>query len=307
MNRTTWLLTGGNGFVGSNLKNKLQNLFPNIDILSPSSKELDLRDFNETLKFLEKSKVEVVIHLAANMAGIGELTERPLKYFEDNVLINFNIIRTCLMTKVNKFLTLGSTCGFSRSTPIPMKEEHFWCGKPENTYGTAKLLLLEHLMSQSKMEWLYLVPANIYGEGDHFDELRSHVIPATILKFENAKSEKKSYINVWGDGSQVRDFIYIDDLTSIICEFLKLNKWEERIVNVSTGKGTSIKEIVFHIRKYMELEDIKINWLLDKPTGLPIKVIDNGKLSNIIKNYKFITIEEGLKSTIEWFNNKQNM
>lgn len=297
-----WLLTGGNGFIGSNLKEKIRKKFNNIELLSPSSKELDLRDYNKTLDYIKENEVDIVIHLAANMTGIGDLTEKPLKYFEDNTLMNFTIVKASLKAGVKRFLTFGSTCGFSRQTPIPMMEEHFWQGRPENTYGTAKLMMLEHLLSQNQMEWLYLVPANVYGVGDHFDLERSHVIPATILKFDRARLDSKK-VDVWGDGSQIRDFIYVDDLTDVVCQFIDLDKWKERVVNVSTGKGVTIKDIVLNIRNSMKFNDIEINWLLEKPTGLPVKIINNDKFTDIFGEYDFTSIEEGIKRTVKWYLN----
>jgi nucleoside-diphosphate-sugar epimerase len=301
MNRDIYLITGSGGFVGKSLTKQLK-LDLDAIFITPSSKELDLTDYNEVYRFLKDNNINKIVHLAASMSGIGELTNNPLKYLESNFLINFNIVKAALETGVKYFVTFGSTCSYSKDTIIPMKEDHLWKGKPENTYGVSKLLLLEHLASQNKMKWLYLMPANIYGVGDHFSSEKAHVIPATILKFQNALRNNENEIEVWGNGEQVRDFIYIKDLCIITSEFIKKSYHSESPINVSTGMGVKIKDIIFKIRRYMELEHINIAWQEDKPIGIPIKVVDNSSLLEKIKEYNFITIDEGIKYTIESLN-----
>lgn len=298
-NKEVCLITGAKGFVGKCLAQRLKNELYKDCVLTPSSTELDLRNYDKVYEFLKKYKVTKVIHLAASMSGIGELTNNPLTYLENNFLINFNIVKAALETRVKYFVTFGSSCSYSQNTNIPMREADLWKEKPENTYGISKLLLLEHLLSQCKMKFLYLVPANIYGVGDHFSSDKAHVIPATILKFENAVKEKKNKISVWGNGEQIRDFIYLEDLCNIVSELVKNNYYNSEPINISTGIGVKIKDIIVKIREYMDLEEFEIEWQVDKPIGIPKKILDNTLLMNIIKEYSFTNIDIGLKKIIK--------
>lgn len=302
------LITGGHGFIGKSICKMLKEKFPDAVLSVPRSKELDLRNYERTRDYFERNSFDTVIHLAAVMAGIGELTQWPLRYFEENIQINFNTVKAALESGVKRFLTFGSSCAFSKYTPIPMGEEHLWSGQPENTYGTAKLMMLEHLQSQSEMEWLYLIPANVYGPGDHFDISLSHVIPATILKFHNAYKTEQREIKVWGDGLQIRDFIYIDDLTEIVCKLLNQNVWDLKILNLSTGLGTSIKRIVQKIQQLMTKgNEVKIQWVPSEATGILKKILKNESLLEIIGNYDFTDIEDGLYYTVREFLNDNNL
>ncbi|MHA2131840.1 MAG: NAD-dependent epimerase/dehydratase family protein, partial [Promethearchaeota archaeon] len=292
------LLTGGYGFIGTNFRSTLTERFPSIRLFTPTSSELNLLNSLEVFEFLNENNIEMVLHLASHLAGIGELTEKPLEYFEDNLIMNFNIIKAARCSGVKEFLTLGSTCAFSNNTPSPFQENDLWLGRPENTYGISKLAMLEHLKAQNQMKWLYLMPANAYGTGDHFDIKLSHIIPATIMKLNDAVKNNKPYISVWGDGSQVRDFIYIDDLCDIVCKFLEMKTWNQTIVNISTGIGTCIKDIVSNLILIMGLNHIEVKWLTDKPIGIPEKMMNNDRLISIIGRYQFTTIEDGLKSTV---------
>lgn len=302
------LVTGGNGFLGKTLVPILQKKYGENNVTVPLSKELNLLNKEKTYDFLNNEKFDTVIHLAAKMSGIGELLKNPQIYLEENLIINFNIVTAALAAGVKKFVTLGSSCGYNNNTPIPMKEEYFWHLKPENTYGICKLILLEHLMSQKSMEWVYLVPANLYGPHDHFGDINAHIIPATIGKFLAAKENGTGYIDVWGDGSQVRDFMYVDDAAQIICDSVENTAFCGKAVNISTNKGNTIKEVVEAISKSLNMQDIEIRWDTTKPTGIIKKILSNDLLRSIYHEHdSFVNINTGIDKTIRWYKESFHM
>lgn len=294
-------VSGGRGFLGKSVVEELKKIYGMENIIYPSSRELNLLDLQQLDDYFKKTKFDIVIHLAAKVAGIGDLTNHPLLYLEDNMIINYNIVKISLKYNIKKFITLGSSCGYNNETPLPMMEEEFWNRKPENTYGICKLLLLEHLKAQDVMQWVYLVPANIYGPGDHFGEANAHLIPATVLKFEQAVKNDSDYIDVWGDGTQVRDFIYIDDVVNIMCKSIENMAYQNKAINISTNIGCSVKEIVNSIKEIMGLSDMEVRWDSSKPTGILKKILSNKKFIGIENDYRFVDINEGLQKTIKWY------
>ena len=281
------LITGGTGFIGKHIVERLKSL-DQYEIRYFSSKDFDLRDPN------------TVIHLAAKVAGIGMLEKYPYTYLVDNLKINLNVIENCLKHRVERLIAFGTTCSYPKNVKVPTKEEYLWSGEPENTYGLSKLVLLE-LLKNTPIDYIYVIPANVYGPDDHFDLERSYVIPATILKFHKARIKGEKKVVMWGDGEQVRDFIYIKDLVDIVTKILKMENWKYRIVHIATGKGVKIKEIVALIQRYMKAYDIKVEWDITKPQGIKIKLLENSKLRDMIGEYKFTNIETGIRETVEWF------
>lgn len=306
----TILVTGARGFVGRNLIPKLKNSIDDAVILTPTHEELDLSVDSQVVSYFKSRKIDEVIHLAARMAGIGELTNKPRYYLEKNLLINYNIVHSSIEFGVKKFLTLGTSCAYNNYSPIPMKEDSLWDLKPENTYGICKMVLLEHLMSQDTMGWVYLIPGNLYGPHDHFGKKNAHLIPATFNKFVECELYKKDVIEVWGDGSQIRDFMYVDDAINIILKAYFDERYAEKPINISACEGTSVKEIVLEIRScFKELlnREISIDYDTTKPTGIKEKVLSNKLFLEIEKKYEFTTIREGLRKTFEWYCSNADM
>ncbi|MBO5353624.1 MAG: NAD-dependent epimerase/dehydratase family protein [Lachnospiraceae bacterium] len=297
----TILVTGGNGFVGRCLLHKLNAEYGNYVIHAPSSKEVNLMNYKEVECYFEENKIDVVIHLAAKLGGVGVVMNKQLMLLEDNLQINYNVVKCAQKYGVTKFITLGSSCSYSNDTPLPMKEEFLWKGYPENTYGTCKLVLLEHLKAQKEMDWVYLILPNIYGPDDHFGEKDAHFIPATVMKFVHAKQEGNKSIVVWGDGSQERDFVYVEDLVDIIMNSVESDKLINQPVNVATEIGVSVKEIVLEIRELLGAQSIDIEWDITKPTGILKKVLSNRKITSLYSGLQFMGMQEGLKKTIEWY------
>lgn len=294
------LITGANGFVGRALYEALNKHCPKADILAPSSRELNLLDYAKTEEYLRDASVDYIYHLAAQHGCVSLVSEKPLEMLETNLQINYNIVHAAMQTGVKKFITLGSSCSYSVDAPLPNSEKDLWYGHPENSYGVCKLVLLEHLASQKDMDWVYFVPANLYGAGDHFGGKNMHIIPATVMKFRDALASGKNEIEVWGDGTQLRDFVYIDDLICFLLAALRDKRYEKQVLNIGTGTETSVRELVEAIRKELGVtEKIAIRWNPEKPTGIMRKSLCNSELMKLEPDYKFVEMSAGLKETLK--------
>lgn len=270
--------------------------------MAPSSRELNLLDYAKTEEYLRNTSVDYIYHLAAQHGCVSLVSDKPLEMLETNLLINYNIVHAAMQTGVKKFITLGSSCSYSVDAPLPNSEKDLWRGHPENSYGVCKLVLLEHLASQKAMDWVYFVPANLYGAGDHFGGENMHIIPATVMKFRDALANGRDEIEVWGDGSQRRDFVYIDDLVYFLLAALRDNRYEKKVLNIGTGTETSVRELVEAIRKGLGVtEKITIRWNPDKPTGIMRKILSNEQLMKLNPGYKFISMDSGLAMTLKNF------
>lgn len=295
------LVTGGHGFVGSALARALRKHYPNAQLLVPTSTELNLLDESETINYFRENAPDYVFHMAARLGGVGLVSSRPLTFLEKNLQINLNLMRGIdyVEKRVSKLITLGSSCCYSEDVPLPNREEDLWRGHPENTYGICKLVLLEELLHRHNLNWTYLIPPNIYGPGDHYGEQDAHFIPATVLKFSQAVREGVGEIEVWGDGSQTRDFLYIDDMIHFLLVALEDDRYARAPINIGTGTEVSVKEIALYIREIMGLsEKIEIHWTPNKPTGTVRKTLCNDVLLGLEPNYNFVDIKDGLEKTV---------
>jgi GDP-L-fucose synthase len=301
------LLTGGSGFLGShiveNLVNKRGVLRSQISI--PSSKDYDLRVWSNCEKVVKN--VDIVIHLAARVGGIGFNQKYPGTLFYDNILMGVQIIEAARLQGVQKFVEVGTVCAYPKFTPIPFKEDDLWNGYPEETnapYGIAKkalLVMAQAYRQQYGMNIIYLLPVNLYGPGDNFDLESSHVIPAFIRKFTEAIRNGQKEVNVWGTGNASREFLYVEDAAEgIISATEKYDK--PAPVNLGAGKEITIKELVTLVGKISGFQG-QIIWDVSKPDGQPRRCLD---VSRAKKEFGFeakTDLAVGLQSTIEWYNN----
>lgn len=298
------LLTGGGGFVGQHVYKKLlEKGIKKENIFIPRSKDYDLRK-KEICEKITKN-IDIVIHLAGNVGGIGYNLEYPGTLFYDNITMGVNLIETSRINKVKKFVCIGTICAYPKFTPVPFKEEDLWNGYPEETnapYGIAKkvlLVMLQAYRQQYGFNGIYLLPVNMYGPGDNFDPKVSHVIAALIKKIYDAKKQGKKEIVVWGDGSATREFFYVEDAAeAIILATEKYNKPDP--INIGAGFEISIKELVEMLVKLMDFKG-KIIWDKSKPNGQPRRMLDTTKAK---KEFGFVAktkFEDGLKKTIEWY------
>jgi len=297
-------ITGGAGFLGKQVVNKLQELGCR-DIFIPRSRDYNLVD-NEAVKRLYKdSRPDVVIHLAAVVGGIGANRENPGMFFHDNLMMGVQMIEQGRLHGLEKFVVVGTICAYPKFTPVPFKEEDLWNGYPEETnapYGLAKKMLLvqsQAYRQQYGFNAIYLLPVNLYGPGDNFNPESSHVIPALIKKVYDALDGRKKCIEVWGSGKPTREFLYVEDLADgIVLAADKYNKPEP--VNLGTGFEISIRNLVELICEITEF-DGEIKWDSSKPDGQPRRCLDTSRARKEFGFEAKTDFKEGLKKTIEWY------
>jgi GDP-L-fucose synthase len=300
------LLTGGNGFVGKHVYTELvrKGALPK-NILIPSSKKQDLRKLDVCQKLTKN--IDLIIHLAGNVGGIGYNREFPGTLFYDNITMGVNIIEAARINKVDKFVCIGTICAYPKFTPVPFKEENLWSGYPEETnapYGIAKkalLVMLQAYRQQYNFNGIYLLPVNMYGPGDNFDPKSSHVIAALIKKIADAQEKGEKEIVVWGNGSATREFFYVEDAArAIVLAAEKYNKPEP--INIGTGFEISIKELVNLLVELMKFKG-KIIWDKTKPNGQPRRMLDTTKAKNEFGFKSTTNFKQGLTKTINWYLN----
>ena len=298
------LLTGGAGFVGQYVTKELQAKDINKNqIIIPRSSQYDLREMKNCLKLTKN--IDIVIHLAGAVGGIGYNRENPGHLFYDNITMGVNLIEASRINKVKKFVCIGTICAYPKFTPIPFKEKDLWNGYPEETnapYGLAKkvlLVMLQAYRQQYNFNGIYLLPVNMYGPGDNFNPKSSHVIAALIKKIYDAKINHKKEIVVWGDGSASREFFYVEDAARAIV--LAAEKYDQpEPVNIGAGFEITIKNLVNKLVKLMDFKG-KIIWDKTKPNGQPRRCLD---VSRAKKKFGFtakIKFDEGLRKTVEWY------
>jgi|TARA_B110000881_G_scaffold214533_1_gene227097 GDP-L-fucose synthase len=301
------LVTGGNGFLGSRLVQMLKEKNPK-KITIPDSKKYDLRNVDNCKSVLQD--IDVVFHLAAKVGGIGLNQSKPGELFYDNLMMGVNLMEEARKNKIEKFISLGTICSYPKFTPIPFKEDSIWDGYPEETnapYGLAKKMLLvqsQAYRQQYNFESITLFPTNLFGQNDNFDEDSSHVIPAIIKKVLNAIQNKHDSISLWGDGTPTRDFLYVDDAAFGI--LLAAEKYSDpEPLNLGSGIEISIKDLATLIIKLMNA-NLKISWDVNKPNGQPKRCVSIEKAKNKIGFQPKVSLEDGLKLTIDSFINKNN-
>jgi len=296
------LLTGGGGFLGSKIVSLLKE--KDVDeIIIPNSKNDDLR-IQENCSRLTKD-VDIVIHLAAKVGGIGLNQEKPGELFYDNLMMGTQLIEESRKNGVQKVIALGTICSYPKFTVLPFSEKTIWDGYPEETnapYGLAKKMLLvqsDAYRQQYKFNSIVVFPTNLYGPNDNFNDNSSHVIPALIKKIINAINNKEDSISLWGDGTPTRDFLYVDDAAKgIILAAEKYNKSEP--INLGTGIEVSIKDLVKMILEIMNV-NLKVNWETGKPGGQPRRCIDFEKAKKEIGFEPEMGLRQGLEKTIDWY------
>jgi GDP-L-fucose synthase len=275
------------------------------DIFIPTLDRYDLTRLEDINQMLEDAKPDLIIHLAAQVGGIGANREHPAEFFYNNLMMGVQLMHRSWETNVQKFVAIGTICAYPKYTPVPFKEENLWDGYPEETnapYGLAKKMLL--VQSQSYREQygfnsVFLLPVNLYGPGDNFDPKSSHVIPALIKKCVEAKEHGENQIVVWGDGSPTREFLYVEDAAEgILLASEKYNRSDP--VNLGSGFEISIKDLVELIARLTGFEG-RLVWDTSKPNGQPRRGLDTTRAKEYFGFEAQVQFEEGLKNTIAWY------
>lgn len=302
--KTKVLLTGGSGFLGRFVKQKLlDHGFLEKNIYSPDHHELDYTKFEDCQKAIKG--IDLVIHLAAKVGGIGLNREKPGELFYDNLLMGVQLMEAARLEGVKKFVAIGTVCAYPKFTPVPFKEDDLWIGYPEETnapYGLAKKMLLvqsQAYRQQYGFNSIYLLPVNLYGPFDNFDPKTSHVIPALIKKAIEAKENNAKNMEVWGTGSASREFLYVEDAAEgIVLAALNYDKADP--VNIGSGMEITIKDLVEKINKTVGFKG-KLVWDKSKPDGQPRRGLN---VDRARKEFGFVAktdFDEGLRKTIEWY------
>lgn len=296
-------VAGHRGLVGSAIVRALTKQgFKNLAL--KTREELDLLDQKAVAKFFDTEKPEYVFLAAAKVGGIMANSTYPGEFIYENLTLQANVLEQARKNSVTKLLFLGSSCIYPRLAPQPIKEKYFLSGNLEPTnkaYAIAKIAGIVTCQSYNEeygTNFISVMPTNMYGQNDNFDLENSHVLPAFIRKFHDARKTGKKEISLWGTGNVRREFLHVDDCADA-CLFLMEHYDESEIINVGVGKDVSIKELAELIKKITGFEG-KISWDHSKPDGIPQKLLDVSKMQNLGWRHK-IELEEGIRSTYEWY------
>jgi GDP-L-fucose synthase len=324
----TVILTGGAGFLGQHIVAQLkQRGLSDDQIIIPRRADYDLRQWDtiqqlfhdaertrdhrlQTVDDTPSSAVHrpssiVVIHLAANVGGIGYNREKPGELFYDNLMMGAQLMEAARQHGVEKFVAVGTICAYPKFTPVPFKEEDLWNGYPEETnapYGLAKKMMLVQAQAyrqQYGFNAIYLLPVNLYGPGDNFDPASSHVIPALIKKFVDARRQGKTTVTAWGDGSPTREFLYAEDAAEGIVLATERYDGPEPI-NLGSAFEISIRDLVQIIARTTGFQG-EVIWDTSKPNGQPRRKLDISRAANLFGFQAQTDFAAGLQQTVDWY------
>jgi GDP-L-fucose synthase len=297
-------VTGGAGFLGSFVTEKLRQRGAN-EIFIPRYPEYDLVQPQDVERLLDDARPDVIIHLAAHVGGIGANRLHPAEFFYDNLMMGVQLMHQAWKRGVEKFVAIGTVCAYPKYTPVPFREDDLWNGYPEETnapYGLAKKMLLVQAQAyrqQYGFNAIFLLPVNLYGPRDNFDLESSHVIPALIRKCIEAQESGQETVEVWGDGSPTREFLYVKDAAEgILLATERYNGADP--VNLGSGFEISIRDLAELIRRLTGFEG-KLVWDTSKPNGQPRRALDISRAERYFGFRAKTDFEEGLRRTIEWY------
>ena len=297
------LITGGKGFLGSAVARGA--VARGATVIALNSSDYDLMEPDQVRRMYEEHSPTMVVNLAARVGGIGANMQRPAELYLANLLIGTYVLEEARRSGVPKTVLLGTICAYPKFTPVPFQESALWDGYPEETnapYGIAKKALLVHAQAnrqQYGQNSIYLLPVNLYGPGDKFNEAVSHVIPALIKKCVDAKEQGAEHIEVWGTGSATREFLYVDDAAEGI--LLAAEHYDDPDpVNLGSGEEISVKDLAELIAKLVGFEG-SLRWDASKPDGQPRRRLDTARAEKSFSFKASTPMEEGLRTTIEWY------
>ncbi len=298
------LLTGGSGFLGRHVLPALQGEGA-FHVTVPRKAQYDLTQEEGVARVYRDHRPDVVIHLAAVVGGIGANRDKPGQFLYDNLMMGAQLMEYARRSGVEKFVGIGTICSYPKVTPVPFREDNLWSGYPEETnapYGLAKKMLLvqgQAYRAQYGFNAIHLLPVNLYGPGDNFDPASSHVIPALILKCQEAIEERAPEIVCWGDGSPTREFLYVEDCAEALVAATRLYEAPEP-VNVGAGFEISIKDLSELIAELMGFEG-EIRWDVTKPNGQPRRSLNVDRAREAFGFQAKTDFRSGLEKTVHWF------
>lgn len=298
------LVTGGSGFLGSHVVELLREMGA-AEVFVPRREEFDLTEHPDVRRVMEASRPDVVLHLAAEVGGIGANRAHPGRFFYNNIMMGAMLIEEARLRGVEKFVQVGTVCAYPKFTPVPFREEDFWIGYPEETnapYGIAKKALHVQLTAYRQeygMNGIYLLPTNLYGPRDNFDPETSHVIPALIRRVVEAQRTGAGELVIWGTGQASREFLYVDDCARAL--LLAAEHYDDADpVNVGMGREIRIAEVAKLIAEIVGFEG---SFVYDstKPDGQPRRCLDTAKALALFGFRARMAVRDGLERTIQWY------
>ncbi|MHC4775481.1 MAG: GDP-L-fucose synthase family protein [Planctomycetota bacterium] len=298
------VVTGGAGFLGRVLCRKLDE-YGCGEILVPLIEEYDFTQERDVKRMYEVMRPDMVIHLAAEVGGIGANMDNPGRFFYANMAMALHLIEHARINALAKFVQVGTICAYPKHTPVPFKEEDLWNGYPEETnapYGIAKkaaLVMLDGYHRQYGLCGVFVLPVNLYGPGDNFDPRTSHVIPALIRKCVEAVDRGDDHILCWGTGAVSREFLYVDDAADGILRAAEVLQ-EPVPVNLGTGREITIKDLAELIARLTGFAG-ELRWDPSQPDGQPRRRLDTQRAEALLGWQAQVGFEEGLRRTIEWY------
>jgi GDP-L-fucose synthase len=306
------VLTGGAGFLGKFVQAELRRAgVPPDNILVPRRKDFDLTEQRQVERMYQQMRPTVVIHLAAQVGGIGANRENPGRFFHANMAMGLHLIEGARIAAIEKFVQLGTVCAYPNHTPVPFKEEDLWSGYPEETnapYGIAKkalLVMLQAYRRQYGLNGIFLLPVNLYGPEDNFDLSSSHVIPALIRKCLEARQRGAEEVVVWGTGSASREFLYVEDCARGIV--LATQKYDgPDPVNLGSGHEITIRLLASKIQQLVSFTG-RLVWDGSKPDGQPRRSLDTRRAAELFDFRAQVDFEEGLRRTIAWYRQERGL
>ena len=304
LTNTRVLLTGGAGFLGRAVEERLRASGVR-DIVIPRRRDFDLTREADVQRLYGSARPDIVIHLAAEVGGIGANQANPGRYFFANMAMALHMIEQARLHGVAKFVQAGTICAYPKHTPVPFSEERLWDGYPEETnapYGVAKkaaLVMLDGYYRQYGLKSSYLLPVNLYGPWDNFDVQTSHVIPALIRKCVEASESRADHLTCWGTGSASREFLFVEDAAHGIVRAAEVMD-EPVPINLGTGREITIRDLVHLIARLTGFSG-EIRWDSSKPDGQPRRCLDLRRAKDLLHWEAKVGFEEGLRRTIDWY------
>ncbi len=298
------VVTGGAGFLGRAVLESLRRRGA-TEVAIPRRRDFDLTNEVDVARMYAQMRPDVVLHLAAEVGGIGANMDNPGRYFFANMAMSLHLIEHARINKLSKFVQVGTICAYPKFTPVPFREEELWNGYPEETnapYGVAKkaaMVMLDGYRRQYGLKSAYLLPVNLYGPWDNFDLHTSHVIPALIRKCVEAIDANRDHITCWGTGGASREFLYVEDAGEGVVRAAETMD-DPTPINLGTNMEITIKDLVTLIAKLTGFRG-EIRWDSSKPDGQPRRCLDTERAAKLLNWRAKVGFEEGLKRTIEWF------